>query len=63
MLKDAVIAALAAALIQPVWIVNAIWEILLAYGVTFSVLFCMIVELEEWIGEWWDSKQKKEENE
>lgn len=60
MFKDAVIAALTAALIQPVWIVKALWEILLAYGTTFSVLFYLIVELEELIEKWWNRSRRGE---
>ena len=50
MLKDTIISLLSAALIQPAWS-QAItwWEIMATYGITFSAVFTLIVDLEDWI--------------
>lgn len=48
MLKDAIISLLAAALIQPHWLTQALWEVAVTYGLTFWGAFCAIADLEEW---------------
>lgn len=57
MLKDAIIAALAAYIAQPFWITVSFWEVVVTYGLTFWGCFMAIVDLEEW----W--QQRKKENE
>lgn len=51
MIKDAIIAALIAALIQPNWLTQALWEVAVTYGLTFWGLFAMITDIEDWIAE------------
>lgn len=57
MLKDAIIAALAAYIIQPFWTTTAFWEVVVTYGLTFWGAFVAIVDLEEW---WRERKEKKD---
>ena len=51
MIKDAIIAALIAALIQPNWLTQTLWEAAVTYGLTFWGLFVIIVDAEDWITE------------
>lgn len=51
MIKDAIIAALIAALIQPNWLTQTLWEVAVTYGLTFWGLFAMITDIEDWIAE------------
>lgn len=51
MLKDVIISLLAAALIQPHWLTQALWEVAVTYGLTFWALFVMITDAEDWITE------------
>lgn len=51
MLKDVIIAALIAALIQPHWLTQTLWEVAVTYGLTFWVLFVVITDIQDWIAE------------
>lgn len=51
MIKDAIISLLAAALIQPHWLTQTLWEVAVTYGLTFWGLFAMITDIEDWIAE------------
>lgn len=58
MVKDAIIAALAAYITHPFWTTTALWEVVVTYGLTFWCLFVLIVDLEEW----WRKRKKGEQN-
>lgn len=51
MIKDLIISLLAAALIQPHWLTQTLWEVAVTYGLTFWTILTIITDIEDWITE------------